>query len=120
MLRSISLARVARPARAVRTARVFGATTARGYAVAAPAVGSYAPVDGQPTLNSPSELARRISAQVLPKLEKPDVKKVLVVGSGGLSIGQAGEFDYSGEWGVVGRHEVVVGLASDKVVAPSH
>ena len=26
-----------------------------------------------------------------------DVKKVLVIGSGGLSIGQAGEFDYSGE-----------------------
>ncbi|KAJ2811254.1 hypothetical protein H4S07_002179, partial [Coemansia furcata] len=26
---------------------------------------------------------------------KLDVKKVLVVGSGGLSIGQAGEFDYS-------------------------
>jgi carbamoyl-phosphate synthase/aspartate carbamoyltransferase len=25
------------------------------------------------------------------------VKKVLVLGSGGLSIGQAGEFDYSGE-----------------------
>ena len=25
-----------------------------------------------------------------------DVKKVLVIGSGGLSIGQAGEFDYSG------------------------
>jgi len=24
------------------------------------------------------------------------VKKVLLVGSGGLSIGQAGEFDYSG------------------------
>ena len=69
---------------------------ARGYAVAAPAVGNYAQVDDGPTLNSPSELARRISAKVLPKLEKPDVKKVLVVGSGGLSIGQAGEFDYSG------------------------
>jgi carbamoyl-phosphate synthase large subunit len=27
-----------------------------------------------------------------------DVKKVLVIGSGGLSIGQAGEFDYSGNW----------------------
>jgi hypothetical protein len=27
-----------------------------------------------------------------------DVKKVLVIGSGGLSIGQAGEFDYSGTW----------------------
>lgn len=26
-----------------------------------------------------------------------DVKKVLVIGSGGLTIGQAGEFDYSGE-----------------------
>lgn len=25
-----------------------------------------------------------------------DIKKVLVVGSGGLAIGQAGEFDYSG------------------------
>ena len=68
---------------------------ARGYAVAAPAVGSYN--SSEPTLNSPSELARRISAKVLPRLEKPDVRKVLVVGSGGLSIGQAGEFDYSGE-----------------------
>lgn len=66
----------------------------RGYAVAAPAVGAYN--ESEPTLNSPSELARRISAKVLPRLEKPDVKKVLVVGSGGLSIGQAGEFDYSG------------------------
>lgn len=28
--------------------------------------------------------------------KKVDVDKVLVVGSGGLSIGQAGEFDYSG------------------------
>ena len=27
---------------------------------------------------------------------KPNVRKVLLVGSGGLSIGQAGEFDYSG------------------------
>ena len=30
----------------------------------------------------------------VPKHEKP--RKVLVLGSGGLSIGQAGEFDYSG------------------------
>jgi hypothetical protein len=27
----------------------------------------------------------------------PDIKRVVVVGSGGLSIGQAGEFDYSGK-----------------------
>ena len=29
-----------------------------------------------------------------------DVKKVLLLGSGGLSIGQAGEFDYSGSQAV--------------------
>eukprot|EP00981_Chlorochromonas_danica_P010802 scaffold3414_cov183-Ochromonas_danica.AAC.8 len=31
-----------------------------------------------------------------PKIEPPKFKKVLLLGSGGLSIGQAGEFDYSG------------------------
>ncbi|KAL0955783.1 hypothetical protein HGRIS_001997 [Hohenbuehelia grisea] len=66
------------------------------HAVAAPAVGSYQPKEGEHVLNSPSELARKISAKVLPKLPRPDVQKVVVVGSGGLSIGQAGEFDYSG------------------------
>ncbi|KAJ4483806.1 carbamoyl-phosphate synthase [Lentinula aciculospora] len=65
-------------------------------AVAAPAVGSYVPKDEEHVLNSPSELARKISAKVLPKLPRPEVQKVVVVGSGGLSIGQAGEFDYSG------------------------
>ncbi|KAI0365585.1 carbamoyl-phosphate synthase [Pilatotrama ljubarskyi] len=67
-------------------------------AVAQAAVGSYGkgPEDGDHVLNSPSELARKISAKVLPKIPRPDVSKVLIVGSGGLSIGQAGEFDYSG------------------------
>ncbi|KAG8917319.1 carbamoyl-phosphate synthase (glutamine-hydrolyzing) cpa2 [Tulasnella sp. 417] len=65
-------------------------------AVAAPAVGSYHPNPDEHVLNSPSEVARRISAKVLPKIARPDVRKVVVVGSGGLSIGQAGEFDYSG------------------------
>jgi len=37
------------------------------------------------------------SPHVSPAPPKPNVKKVLVVGSGGLSIGQAGEFDYSGK-----------------------
>ena len=64
-------------------------------AIAAPAVGGYAK-EGEHVLNSPSELARKLSAKVLPKLPRPDVQKVVVVGSGGLSIGQAGEFDYSG------------------------
>jgi carbamoyl-phosphate synthase large subunit len=69
-------------------------------AIPVPAVGSYSPNHGtgahEPVLSTPSELARKISAKVLPKLPRPDVKKVVVVGSGGLSIGQAGEFDYSG------------------------
>lgn len=65
-------------------------------AIAAPSVGDFIPKDGERVLNSPSEVARRLSAKVLPKLPRPDVRKVVMVGSGGLSIGQAGEFDYSG------------------------
>jgi carbamoyl-phosphate synthase large subunit len=72
---------------------------------AAPAVGSYVPKDGEHVLNSPSEIARKISAKVLPKLPRPDVKRVVVVGSGGLSIGQAGEFDYSGSQALKALHE---------------
>ncbi|KAI1946491.1 carbamoyl-phosphate synthase (glutamine-hydrolyzing) cpa2 [Ophidiomyces ophidiicola] len=34
--------------------------------------------------------------QIIQDVDLVDVKKVLVIGSGGLSIGQAGEFDYSG------------------------
>ena len=95
MLRTIRPTLSRRTFTTIPRARVAPTVGRRSYAVAAPAVGSYGPTD-EPTLNSPSELARRISAKVLPKLTKPDVKKVLVVGSGGLSIGQAGEFDYSG------------------------
>ncbi|OWZ28800.1 carbamoyl-phosphate synthase arginine-specific large chain [Cryptococcus neoformans c45] len=106
MLRSLPRARASLPLRSRPLAPILRSPVlARNYAVAAPAVGSYAQVDGEPTLNSPSELARKISAKVLPKLEKPDVKKVLVVGSGGLSIGQAGEFDYSGSQAIKALRE---------------
>ncbi|KAI0079302.1 carbamoyl-phosphate synthase [Panus rudis PR-1116 ss-1] len=78
----------------------FGlAPTKPVQAIARAAVGSYGtdgPEDGDHVLNSPSSVARKLSAKVLPKIPRPDVKKVLIVGSGGLSIGQAGEFDYSG------------------------
>lgn len=38
-----------------------------------------------------------LESGVIKGTENPvNVKKVLVIGSGGLSIGQAGEFDYSG------------------------
>ncbi|MBW0506215.1 hypothetical protein O181_045930 [Austropuccinia psidii MF-1] len=59
----------------------------------------------QPTLSTPSEIARKISSKVLPQIIKPNVSKVLVVGSGGLSIGQAGEFDYSGSQAIKALRE---------------
>lgn len=37
-----------------------------------------------------------IQSGVIKPRDHVDVKKVLVIGSGGLAIGQAGEFDYSG------------------------
>ena len=70
--------------------RPLSTTAARKDAAAT----TTAPESG--TLTSPSDLARKLSEAVLPRIPRPDVKKVLVVGSGGLSIGQAGEFDYSG------------------------
>lgn len=47
------------------------------------------------TANPPSAASYLASGAVKPK-DLVDVKKVLVIGSGGISIGQAGEFDYSG------------------------
>ncbi|KAJ5242917.1 Carbamoyl-phosphate synthase arginine-specific large chain [Penicillium citrinum] len=49
--------------------------------------------EAQKTPTAESYLA---SGAVKPGSNLVDVKKVLVIGSGGLSIGQAGEFDYSG------------------------
>jgi carbamoyl-phosphate synthase large subunit len=73
--------------------RAVSSTSTR-HAIAAPAVGDYAPKekDGSQAFG----LARAISARVLQSSPRPDIRKVLLVGSGGLSIGQAGEFDYSG------------------------
>ena len=73
--------------------RCLSSTTARAAVAQSSVLGGG---EGSGEMNSPSELARKISAAVLPKIDKPNVKRVLVVGSGGLSIGQAGEFDYSG------------------------
>lgn len=39
---------------------------------------------------------RPVQFEVVPKPERINAKKVLVLGSGGICIGQAGEFDYSG------------------------
>lgn len=61
--------------------RLLSASTARAASGAA-----------QP---APDPKAYLESGVIKPK-ENIDVKKVLVIGSGGLAIGQAGEFDYSG------------------------
>jgi carbamoyl-phosphate synthase large subunit len=48
------------------------------------------------TQTAPSAKAYLESGVVKVAANPVNVKKVLVIGSGGLSIGQAGEFDYSG------------------------
>ena len=51
------------------------------------------PIIGQ---DAPSAQAYISSGVLQGSKNLVDVKKVIVIGSGGLSIGQAGEFDYSG------------------------
>ena len=50
-----------------------------------------------PAQEAPNPKAYLDSGVVKPS-QNVDVKKVLVIGSGGLAIGQAGEFDYSGKF----------------------
>lgn len=87
------------------TARLFSVSV-RVRAVAAPAVGSFhASDESDTTLHSPSTLARKLSARVLPSFRQQNLSKVVVLGSGGLSIGQAGEFDYSGSQAIKALRE---------------
>ena len=48
------------------------------------------------TATAPNAKAYLESGAIAGAQNLVDVKKVLVIGSGGLAIGQAGEFDYSG------------------------
>lgn len=48
------------------------------------------------TEEAPNAQAYLNSGAIAGARDLVDVKKVLVIGSGGLAIGQAGEFDYSG------------------------
>ncbi|KAJ1973528.1 carbamoyl-phosphate synthase (glutamine-hydrolyzing) cpa2 [Dimargaris verticillata] len=54
---------------------------------------------------TPGSTAQVVSDEIIAHVPKADVKKVLVVGSGGLSIGQAGEFDYSGSQAIKALRE---------------
>ncbi|RCI00958.1 carbamoyl-phosphate synthase (glutamine-hydrolyzing) cpa2 [Rhizopus azygosporus] len=58
-----------------------------------------------PFVNSREGAAVKVSEEILSNVPLVDVKKVLVVGSGGLSIGQAGEFDYSGSQAIKALRE---------------
>ncbi|KDN52624.1 putative arginine-specific carbamoyl-phosphate synthetase, ammonia chain [Tilletiaria anomala UBC 951] len=63
------------------------------------------PALAQHTEYEPSATGLQQWAKWLPKVKRSQVKKVLLVGSGGLSIGQAGEFDYSGSQAIKALRE---------------
>jgi carbamoyl-phosphate synthase large subunit len=56
------------------------------------------PANWNKTQEAPNAQAYLNSGAITGARDLVDVKKVLVIGSGGLSIGQAGEFDYSGTY----------------------
>jgi len=58
----------------------------------------YSTATAQNEESAHSRVIKEVSDLIFSDVPKVDVKKVLVVGSGGLSIGQAGEFDYSGNY----------------------
>lgn len=51
---------------------------------------------GGPRISMKDRLTRKLSYEPTAPIATGRPKKVLILGSGGLSIGQAGEFDYSG------------------------
>jgi len=58
---------------------------------------SQVPCRRNATQEAPNAQAYLNSGAIAGARDLVNVKKVLVIGSGGLSIGQAGEFDYSGK-----------------------
>ena len=59
-----------------------------------------------------------VPREVVPSLDQKALKKVMILGSGGLSIGQAGEFDYSGSQ-VSQLVSVLAGCVSSKPDFPN-
>ena len=59
-----------------------------------------------------------IDSGVIKPQQTVDVKKVLVIGSGGLAIGQAGEFDYSGMFFSVPLDHLLALTASNRLPGP--
>lgn len=97
-----------RPARAVAKKHC----QLRNFSKFAPASASIA------SQEAPNAQAYLNSGAIAGARDLVDVKKVLVIGSGGLSIGQAGEFDYSGEYPSFGWSRVEKYLTPFKAHRP--
>ncbi|RKP34416.1 hypothetical protein BJ085DRAFT_39174 [Dimargaris cristalligena] len=103
--------------RRLGTSRISNSTVAsavrmvngRGYAYQSsrlvPAALHFPALGARGLHTSQARTAAVVSEEILASVPKVDVKKVLVVGSGGLSIGQAGEFDYSGSQAIKALRE---------------
>ncbi|CAO1639119.1 unnamed protein product [Sympodiomycopsis kandeliae] len=90
---------LSRPASLAARARAFHTSSQR--ASPAPTQSKQAQVESIDAVSA----GMKEWSKYLPKVERAGVKKVLLVGSGGLSIGQAGEFDYSGSQAIKALRE---------------
>lgn len=110
-LSSASLARglatAAQPAPSLLGRAAGSSSAARLFSSAASSAAPVptAPARAQAVEYQPSATGLQQWAKWLPKVQRSGVKKVLLVGSGGLSIGQAGEFDYSGSQAIKALRE---------------
>lgn len=66
------------------------------------AVNTYSPAN---SINVQELITRKLTYVAKVPYDMKIPKKVLIIGSGGLSIGQAGEFDYSGSQAIKALHE---------------
>ncbi|KAI4473730.1 hypothetical protein M0804_015210 [Polistes exclamans] len=62
-------------------------------------------MNGHPQITVKDRLNKILKCEASQKIDKFHPKKVLILGSGGLSIGQAGEFDYSGSQAIKALQE---------------
>ena len=107
----------AKPAALIRTAHSVTSTVKSHECLPTRAFTSCATrqAASQEPPNTKSYLASGAFASESSKLV--DVKKVLVIGSGGLSIGQAGEFDYSGKLGTLCSNRAVTAIGTIRMMA---
>ncbi|CAJ2501770.1 Uu.00g046230.m01.CDS01 [Anthostomella pinea] len=89
--RQFTAATARAPSQALASSRAYGFAQKRTFTATA----ACANANAAAAQEAPNPKAYLESGVIKPR-DIVDVKKVLVIGSGGLAIGQAGEFDYSG------------------------